>query len=80
MDESIQNCDRKPLIALWFLHKTTEQIGTCLPDERDGMVRLQAHYLAMCRKYGVSTQQVADSLEITNIHAAELMSYAKEIR
>jgi len=44
------------------------------------MIRLQAHYLAMCRKYGVSTQQVADSLEITPIHAAELMSYAKEIR
>jgi hypothetical protein len=44
------------------------------------MISLQAHYLAMCRKYGVSTQQVADSLEITNIHAAELMSYAREIR
>lgn len=80
MDESIQNCDRKPLIALFFLHKTTELIGTCLPDQREGMIRLQAHYLAMCRKYGVSTQQVADSLEITPIHAAELMSYAKEIR
>jgi hypothetical protein len=80
MDESIQNCDRKPLIALWFLHKTTEKIGTCLPDERDGMIRLQAHFLALCRKYGVTIDQVADSLQITNIHAAELMSYAEEIR
>jgi len=80
MNESIENCDRKPLIALWYLHKTTNLIATCSDDERDGMIRLQAHYLGLCRKYGVTNQQIADSLEITPQHAAELMACAEVIR
>jgi hypothetical protein len=79
MNESIENCERKPLIALWYLHKTTECISTCLPEDRAGMVRLQAHYLAMCNKYGVTVEQVADSLEITDAHASELLSLGKEL-
>jgi hypothetical protein len=80
MDKSTENCDRKPLIALWYLHKTTNLIASCSDDERDGMIRLQAHYLGLCRKYGVTNEQVADSLEITPQHAAELMAYAEAIR
>ena len=79
MNESSENCERKPLIALWYLHKTTECITTCLPDDRAGMVRLQAHYLALCNKYGVTVEQVADSLEITPAHASELLSLGKEL-
>jgi hypothetical protein len=79
MDKSSENCGRKPLIALWYLHKTTECISTCLPEDRDGMVRLQAHYLALCVKYGVTTEQVSDSLDITEAHASELLSLGKEL-
>jgi len=79
MDNSSENCDRKPLIALFYLHKTTECMRTCLPEDRLGMVRLQAHYLALCKKYGVTVEQVADSLEITIEHAYELMLLGKEI-
>jgi hypothetical protein len=80
MDKSSENCDRKPFIALWYLHKTTECIATCLPDDRAGMVRLQAHYLALCLKYGVTVEQVSDSLDITLAHAAELLTLGKELR
>ena len=79
MDKSSENCERKPLIALWYLHKTTECIATCLPDDRAGMVRLQAHYLALCKKYGVTTEQVSDSLDITPAHASVLLSLGKEL-
>ena len=79
MDKSSENCDRKPFIALFYLQKTTDCISTCLPEDRVGMVRLQAHYLAMCNKYGVTVQQVSDSLEITNEHARELLLLGKEI-
>jgi hypothetical protein len=79
MDKSSENCDRKPLIALWYLHKTTECITTCLPEDRAGMVRLQAHYLALCNKYGVTADQVASSLDITDAHASELLSLGKEL-
>ena len=80
MDKSSENCERKPLIALWYLHKTTECIATCLPDDRPGMVRLQAHYLALCKKYDVTAEQVSDSLDITLAHAAELLTLGKELR
>jgi hypothetical protein len=80
MDKSSENCDRKPLIALWYLHKTTECIATCLPEDRAGTVRLQAHYLALCLKYGVTAEQVSDSLDITLAHAAELLTLGKELR
>jgi hypothetical protein len=80
MDKSSENCDRKPLIALWYLHKTTECMSTCLPENRAGMTRLQAHYLALCLKYGVTVEQVSDSLEITMAHATELLTLGKELR
>jgi len=79
MDKSSENCDRKPLIALWYLHKTTECITTCLPEDRAGMMRLQAHYLALCKKYGVTVGQIADSLDITDAHASQLLLLGKEL-
>lgn len=79
MDESIQNCDKKPLIALWYVHKTTEKMAMCDDETRPGMIRLQSHYLALAKKYGVTVQQLADSLEITEAHAFELLALGQEI-
>ena len=73
MNNSSDECDRKPLIALWYLHKTTQLLGQCAEDERDGMIRLQAYYLGLAYKYGVTAEQIADSLEITVSHAYELI-------
>lgn len=80
MEDSTENCDRKPLIALWYLHKTTELLGKCAEDERAGMIRLQSHYLALARQYGVTAEQVAGSLEITEAHASELLQLGAEMR
>lgn len=80
MDNPSGNCDRKPLIALWYLHKTTEAIGKSSDETRPGMLRLQGHYLALCKKYGVTADQISDSLEITIQHASELMTIGREIR
>lgn len=74
MNNSSDECDRKPLIALWYLHKTTQLLGQCAEDEREGMIRLQAYYLGLAYKYGVTADQVSDSLEITMEHASELMA------
>lgn len=79
MDESIENCDRKPLIALWYVHKTTQCLAECADDERAGMIRLQAHYLGLAKQYGVTADQIADSLEISPAHAAELLSIGQVI-
>lgn len=79
MNESTENCDKKPLISLWYVHKATEQIALCDDDARPWMIRLQSHYLALARKYGVTADQLADSLEITQAHAVELLALGQEI-
>lgn len=79
MNESIENCDRKPLIALWYVHKTTQCLTECADDERAGLIRLQSHYLALAKQYGVTSAQIADSLEISQAHAAELLSIGQVI-
>lgn len=79
MNNPSDECDRKPLIALWYLHKTTQLLGQCAEDERDGMIRLQAYYLGLAHKYGVTVDQVADSLDITNEHAAQLMEIGRGV-
>ena len=74
MNNPSDECDRKPLIALWYLHKTTEVLAQADADARPGLLRLQAHYLGLAYKYGVTADQVSDSLEISMAHASELMA------
>ena len=80
MNNPTDDCDRKPLIALWFLHKTTSEIPNVEGDERANLLRLQRHWLFMCQKYGVTVDQVSDSLDISRPMARELWSMAEEIR
>lgn len=74
MNNPSDNCDRKPLIALWYLHKTTEVLARADDESRPGLIRLQAYYLGLAYKYGVTADQVSDSLDITMEHASELMA------
>lgn len=73
MLESNDPCDRKPLIALWFLHKTTEMLGEATRENLKAAIDLQTHYICLCRKYGVTVEQVSDSLDITYDLAYQLM-------
>lgn len=78
MFDSSENCDKKPLIALWFLHKTTNEIPNTDGEEQAHLLRLQRHWLFMCHKYGVTVDQVADSLEVSLPVARELWAMADE--
>lgn len=80
MSDSSDNCDKRPLIALWFLHKTTTQVGATTGDEQLAAIRLQRHYIALANQYGVTVDQVADSLDITQQMAEELMSMGEVLR
>lgn len=79
MNNPSDNCDRKPLIALWYLHQTTILLDAATGGDALGhLLRLQRHWLHLCRKYGVTVDQVADSLNITEAHAGELYATAQE--
>ena len=76
MSESNESCDRKPLIALWYLHRTTEMLREVSPEDLNAAINLQKYYLRLCRKYGVTVDQVSDSLEITPEHASQLLMFS----
>lgn len=72
MFDSNEPCDKKPFIALWFLHKTTNMIRKSPPDKINHAIELQKYYLGLCKKYGVTVDQVSDSLDISTELASEL--------
>jgi hypothetical protein len=46
------------------------------PENLNAAINLQKYYLRLCRKYGVTVDQVSDSLEITPEHASQLLMFS----